>query len=217
MAARLAGFGRLGVAGEFEDDVVALVADVLAVKGVTCQRKPKVAEMPPWLVRPGRTECRERWPLVQSIYSDLTELELPETMRSQESRRVDAILKDSEGRRRVLEVDEKQHFNRYRAATLRVYPSDVPVAFDIEGWLRVCDAKRSLEGGGFGKPKPPLFPGEGGRHRQRAFRDALCDVLPPEHGWLPTLRVGKFESEAWLYRRDAKERMHRLLADRLAS
>lgn len=31
-------------------------------------------------------------------------------------------------------------------------------------------ARRRLEGGGFGKPKPPLFPGDGGRHRQRALR-----------------------------------------------
>jgi hypothetical protein len=39
----------------------------------------------------------------------------------------------------------------------------------------------------------PLFPGPGGRHRQRAFRDALADLLAPEHGWLPTIRISDRE------------------------
>jgi hypothetical protein len=39
------------------------------------------------------------------------------------------------------------------------------------------------------RPCPPLFPDAGGRHLQRAFRDALADLVPLEHGWLPTLRI----------------------------
>jgi hypothetical protein len=66
---------------------------------------------------------------------------------------------------------------------------DIPLAFPAEVWRQRSHGKRRLEGGGFGAPKPPLFPGAGGRHRQRAFRDALRDILPPEHGWLPTLRI----------------------------
>jgi len=90
-------------------------------------------------------------------------------------------------------VDEAQHFNKYRALTLRSY-LDSPVAFDREAWLEACDEKKRLEGGGFAVPKPPLFPGDDGRHKQRAFRDALCDLLPPEYGFHPTARIAHFEA-----------------------
>jgi hypothetical protein len=61
-----------------------------------------------------------------------------------------------------------------------------------------------------------LFPGEGGRHRQRAFRDALTDILPRENGWLPTLRVGYFEVIAWIAAPAACQRMRELLQERVA-
>ena len=79
----------------------------------------------------------------------------------------------------------------------------------------MSDEKTRLEGGGFGKPKPPLVPAEHGRHAQRAFRDMLADLLPPEHGWQPTLRIGYFEVSAWIYSGDAETRMSELLAGRL--
>src|SRR4051794_10185028 len=36
-----------------------------------------------------------------------------------------------------------------------------------------------------------------GRHRQRAYRDALVDLLPAVHGRLPTLRIAYFESRGY--------------------
>lgn len=73
---------------------------------------------------------------------------------------------------------------------------------------------RSRTGGGFGKPKPPLFPGEGGRHRQRAFRDALADLLPPVHGWLPTIRISDTEVTAIIAAPDAVSSLRTLLHER---
>jgi hypothetical protein len=64
-------------------------------------------------------------------------------------------------------------------------------------------------------PKPPLFPLEDGRHRQRAYRDALADLLPAVHGWLPTLRIADFEVAEWIYRPGARRRMEQLLGERL--
>jgi hypothetical protein len=55
-----------------------------------------------------------------------------------------------------------------------------------------------IRGGNFSKPKPPLFPMNGGRNYQRAFRDMLADVLPPARGWEPTIRIAHFEVVAWL-------------------
>jgi hypothetical protein len=77
-------------------------------------------------------------------------------------------------------------FNRFRAITLRHYARAARVAFPIEAWIAQSEKKARLEGGGFGKPKPRLFPGEHGRHLQRAFRDMLADLIPLEHDYAPT-------------------------------
>ena len=50
---------------------------------------------PAWLMRPGRIECRSKWPLVREIYRALTECELPDTMPPREWRRVDGVFRGS--------------------------------------------------------------------------------------------------------------------------
>jgi hypothetical protein len=195
------------MARELELRVVTLVASL---------QKASLSPTPEWLVRPGRLECSHRWRLVRAIYRDLTGLDLPDVMRPVERREVDAILTVRGKSPRVLEVDEKQHFNAFRATTLRRYLGKVPIAFDGGLWLEHCDRKKRLEGGGFARPKPPLFPGDGGRHRQRAFRDALCDILPPEHEFAPTLRIADFEVKDWIFTTSARRRMAELLEPRLA-
>jgi hypothetical protein len=169
------------------------------------------ATTPPWLMRPGRSECGSRWPLVSSIFEELTGSALPDEVPPRERRQVDAVLRRPDGGLRILEVDESQHFNRFRAATLRLYPTDLQVAFDREAWIDRCAQAGRLPGGGFAKPRPPLFPGEGGRHLQRAFRDALADILPVEHGWLPTLRIADFEVASWVRGSSAEQRIAALL------
>lgn len=194
------------MAGELQAAVVGLVKRILDAE---------LSATPAWLLRPGATECGAHWNTVSGIYHDLTGLDLPATMPPRETRRVDAVLVAGDGRLRILEVDETQHFNRYRALTLRRYPDDARVAFPIEAWIRQCEKKTRLEGGGFGKPKPPLFPAEYGRHMQRAFRDTLADLLPPEHRYLPTLRIADFEVKRWIHTQDAEKRMRELLEARL--
>jgi hypothetical protein len=39
--------------------------------------------------------------------------------------------------------------------------------------------------------------------------------LPPEHGWLPTLRIADFEVKSWLFTAQAETRMRKLLDQRL--
>jgi hypothetical protein len=174
-----------------------------------------VLQTPPWLVRPGKCECGSEWGLICRIYSALTGLTLPEVMRAVERRTVDLVFQVNGKRPRILEVDERQHFNEFRLKTLQHYSPGTSVAFDIAIWQQACRAKTKLEGGGFASPKPPLFPGEGGRHRQRAFRDALCDLLPPLHGYLSTLRIAEFEVKDWIFTPAAPARMAQLLRQRL--
>lgn len=170
--------------------------------------------VPGWLMRPGKVECGKRWPLLRSIYHDLTGLELPEVMPSNNWRSLDGFLSVAGAAPRVIEVDESQHFNNFRGMTLRRYPANWPLAFDLKVWVRKSHDEPK-QGGGFAKPMPPLFPGDGGRHRQRAFRDALADILPPDHGYLPTLRIADFEVKGWIGTAHARKRMEELLEDKL--
>lgn len=167
-------------------------------------------------MRPGKAECRERWLLVKEIYCKLTGDILPEEMPRREYRKLDGVFRRPDNLHFIFELDEKQHFNKFRSETLELYPADLPVAFFVELWIKRCNRKSSLEGGGFAKPKPPLFPGKNGRHRQRAFRDALADIVPLQYGFLPTLRLGDFEVRDWIFESDAHDRMKDLIAGRFA-
>ncbi|MBP5905799.1 hypothetical protein F3K40_08445 [Streptomyces sp. LBUM 1478] len=169
---------------------------------------------PAWLIRPGRAECAGMWHAASEIYGELTGLVLPEHAPPRERRRLDAVLTYPDGGRQILEVDERQHFTAARAVTLEHYPPDVALGFPVAGWLARSRQRAGHEpGGGFAAPRPPLFPGAGGRHRQRAFRDTLADLLPSEHGWLPTIRISDTEvvtaADA-----DAKGSLKALLAER---
>jgi hypothetical protein len=193
------------MAGELQAAVVPLIARILGAG---------IAATPGWLQRPAAAECGAAWETACQVYAELTGLTLPEAMPPRERRRVDAVL-EVDGHRRILEVDETQHFNRFRAITLRHYPRGARLAFPIEAWIAQSEKKPRLEGGGFGKPKPPLFPGEHGRHQQRAFRDMLADLIPLEHDYAPTLRIAEFEVASWIYTTAAEERMRELLTERL--
>lgn len=193
---------------EFQRDVLKLVRQVL---GGSCEPTPK------WLLRPGHVECGKRWQLICEIYRELTNQKLPQTMPRRESRRVDCVLKAANSNPRIIEVDETQHFNRFRAETLRLYPPEIELAFDRKVWAERSEAKKKLEGGGLTMTNSPLFPGDEGRHRQRAFRDALCDILPPVHGFLPTLRIAKFDVNDWLKAYDARDKMEELLRTKFSN
>jgi hypothetical protein len=170
---------------------------------------------PPWLRRPGKAECGQLWETICEIYAALTDgLQLPDAMPPGERRALDGIVDLPEGIRCILEIDEVQHFNSFRARALSLYPAGMKLAFPRDEWIRASESKRRLEGGGFARPKPPLFDMENGRHRQRAFRDSLADLLPAVHGWAPTIRLGHFELEPWIFAEDAEERFRGEFAER---
>lgn len=167
---------------------------------------------PEWLKRPGPVECGDLWPTIQAIYADLTGRVLPDEMPPRERRSIDAVLIGTDGVPRIVEVDEVQHFTPPRARTIALYPDNTLMAFDRDTWATRAAANTKLRGGGFARPCPPLFPEPGGRHLQRAFRDSLADLLPGQHGWAPTLRIGDFEVLGWLNEPEATDRMRALLA-----
>ncbi|MGC5008684.1 hypothetical protein [Streptomyces sp. NBC_01751] len=193
---------------KLQDGITRLLPDV-----VKAEIEPE--SCPTWLRRPGRTECVGMWETVAAIYGALTGLVLPEQVPSRERRSLDVLLTYENGQQQILEVDEKQHFTAARALTLEYYPAGVKLGFDASRWLARSQALTGREpGGGFGKSKPPLFPGEGGRHRQRAFRDALADLLPPVHDWLPTIRISDTEVTAITAAPDPVSSLRALLGGR---
>lgn len=172
---------------------------------------------PAWLLRPGRPELGDQWPLAQRVYNSLTGIVLPEVMPARERRRIDVVLTSADGTCRAVEFDESQHFTGARATTLEAYDATVTVGYDVDAWFRWCEQRTGREpGGGFARPCPPLFPDQGGRHRQRAFRDLLADVLPPLHGWLPTVRFADVEVKPIFASADASVRLRALWESKVA-
>jgi hypothetical protein len=202
--------------GQLEKAVLDLVEQIT---GGSIQRQASEYK---WLGQIGLDSCGTNWKCICDIYRDLTNQNLPELMLPWK-RRVDGILRVGSSCPRIVEIDECQHFNCYRASTFRFYSSEVPIAFDRDIWIRQSLFKKRLEGGKFGIPKPPLFDLEQGRHRERAFRDALCDLLPSQHGFLPTLRIGHFEvpwdrkNKTWLNKNDARKDIEDLLKRRIVN
>ncbi len=84
----------------------------------------------------------------------------------------------------IIEFDEKQHFTLLRAAGLKAYLSEVALGFPKERWIALCDEIRAGD-------NSPMY-----RDEQRAFYDSVRDILAPELGYKPVVRV--FENDvAW--------------------
>ena len=135
-------------------------------------------------------------------------------MTPRETRLVDGIIGGRGMPWRIFEFDESQHFNEFRAMTLGLYPKDLALGYPKRVWLDASHRGRASQGGGWAKPTT-LFRVAGGRHRQRAFRDALADLLPQHHGFAPTLRIADFEVKPWIWERGAATRLARLIEERL--
>ncbi len=165
-----------------------------------------------WLTNRVSPSENELWRLFIALGGD------PEAMRSKKSRRLplDGYLPEHE---RIIEFDESQHFTAYRSLTLKHYPEDVCLGFDIDTYGSWCDqhSDDAFKKGppGYRKPKPE-FPFHGGRAAQRALFDACRDLLPHRHGLKPTIRISEFELPSLLRdRKRAKVDLQKALKRRL--
>ena len=87
-----------------------------------------------------------------------------------------------------VEVDESQHFTSFRLATLDLYPKDVLLGFDRAEYQRLC-REWAPKSDRFRRDKAAVGFGPGGRQRQRAYNDALRDLVTPALGRPPVIRV----------------------------
>lgn len=77
----------------------------------------------------------------------------------------------------IVEFDEDQHFTAPRALALDAYPEDVVIGFDRARWRSLCCSLNRHDN------RPPY------RDEQRAWYDALRDLVPVLHGLRPTVRL----------------------------
>lgn len=99
--------------------------------------------------------------------------------------------------RLVIEYDERQHFTMQRAKSLELYPPNLALGFDRDGWMTACRTIRATD------PTPPY------RDEQRAFYDSLRDILAARNGiQLIRMRDGIFD---WTSP-DADEQLSKLVA-----
>jgi len=83
----------------------------------------------------------------------------------------------------IVEVDEIQHFTTDRLRTLELYPEAAQLAFDV-GEYRMLISHWSSVADNYRAAKPAVdFPRPGGRRAQRAYFDAVRDLVAPSLGW----------------------------------
>ena len=77
----------------------------------------------------------------------------------------------------ILEFDESQHFSRPRLVTLALYPENLDSGFSLSRWRELCRAVDARDDQPFD------------RDERRAWYDTLRDLVPPLHGFRPTVRL----------------------------
>lgn len=90
----------------------------------------------------------------------------------------------------LIEVDTWQHFNHYRLIALNMYPPKVHLGFDLNEYRSLCRqwAPRSDH---YRPDSASIVFGDAGDalQRQRAYEDALRDLVTPAMGRPPVVRV----------------------------
>ncbi|MEJ7787414.1 MAG: hypothetical protein WKF96_21630 [Solirubrobacteraceae bacterium] len=102
------------------------------------------------------------------------------------SSRVDFIL---EPQGVVVEYDEVQHFTSARLKTLVVYPTTAQLGFDRAEYIALVKRWVAQGDRGFAHKTAAEFPGRAGRQRQRAYFDALRDLVAPHFDSGPLIRI----------------------------
>ena len=88
----------------------------------------------------------------------------------------------------LIEIDESQHFTSFRLRTLDLYPDSSQLGFDLNEYRTLC-REWSARSDRYRASKAAVGFGPGGRQRQRAYHDALRDLVAPEVGRPPVVRV----------------------------
>lgn len=80
---------------------------------------------------------------------------------------------------RVVELDELPHFGSSRERTFEHYPAGTPLGFDTGEYRSLIRRHREAADAVLAREQTKDFPFPGGRQAQRAYGDALRDLLAP--------------------------------------
>lgn len=94
----------------------------------------------------------------------------------------------------VIQVDESPHFTSFRLTALELYPDTATVAFDLDEHKELCRSWCSRTDG-LARGLPAKGFGFGGLQRERAYRDALCDLAAPAMGHPPVIRIAAVDGD----------------------
>lgn len=89
----------------------------------------------------------------------------------------------------LIEVDEVQHFTSARLLTFDSYPPGSRLGFDIDEYRGLVAQWRSKGDRAYAHKVAVDFPRPGGRQAQRAYNDALRDLLAPTFTTHPVIRI----------------------------
>jgi hypothetical protein len=89
----------------------------------------------------------------------------------------------------LVEIDEVQHFTAARKLTLGRYPTRVPFGFSLDDYRTLIETWKAKAHSVFTARSSADFDFVGGRHAQRAYYDAVKDLLAPTFTGLAVLRL----------------------------
>jgi hypothetical protein len=97
------------------------------------------------------------------------------------------LLSSSAGQ--LVEVDDVEHFTTDRLRSLSLYPMSTTFGFDLDVYRALIETWRARAAAVFTRRWSPDFDFAGGRRAERAYQDALRDLLTPIFTGLPLLRI----------------------------
>ncbi len=89
----------------------------------------------------------------------------------------------------LIEIDEVQHFTTARRRTLDNYPEGLRLGFNADECRLLIDQWSPKGDKAFAHKTSADFPRPGGRQAQRAYNDALRDLLAPHFTGKPLVRI----------------------------
>lgn len=95
----------------------------------------------------------------------------------------------------IVEIDEVQHFTSDRLTTLRMYPANAPLRFDLALYMSMCEWWHTSADRYRAAKQTREFPRPGGRRAQRAYFDACRDLLAPVFDCGAVIRIAAPECD----------------------
>lgn len=185
--------------------IAAFVNEIYREQGLPIGDYEVSYPIPDFYVTPSEEIFKKNWKSVTGVYEKVNgfDLKLEEVLKSNKSNLKsgfhEADIFFYSPFKMIVEYDERQHFNQFRRITLQsnLYVGYSGFASTTYTSLnqRIVKPGKKNNGSCYVNGDDPLFPPneeenkQDNRHRQRAFRDYLKDLIAQEWSYKPTVRI----------------------------